>query len=222
MSSEDQLVTLRVMLRQLGVERDALRENNRQLINSYTQARAAYQRARDRADLGDAISTLADGIGRELAATAILGRLYAVGDITAARAVELADEFGVSSSLRPDLWPGPPPQTIGSDPATGPVRPARPARSVRSAQSARPARVTTVYARPAGVQPPSGARSASVFTRGRPAPSAQPGYRYGLIRCGPSPPAPPAILAPLAPPAILAPPALLEPPALLVTHADRK
>ena len=123
-----QLVTLRVMLRQLCAERDALRENGQRLLETYSKTRAAlheaesaYKRVRARAELSDAAHSLTNALGRELAAIEILGRLYVAGDISAARASEVADELGMNASLRYDGWPGPPRLFSTDSPLTFPT-----------------------------------------------------------------------------------------------------
>ena len=110
-----QLVALRVMIRQLTAERDALRTHGKRLATAYSQTHttnaelhASNTRLRERLAASEAARELSDSLGNKIAAAAIISRIYTDGDISAVRAAALADQFGLTAFFRYDGWPGAP------------------------------------------------------------------------------------------------------------------
>lgn len=108
-----QLVALRATVRQLTAERDALRTHGKRLATAYSQTHtinvelhASNTRLRERLAASESARELLDSMGNKIAAAAIISRIYTDGDIPAARATTLADEFGLTAFFRYDGWPG--------------------------------------------------------------------------------------------------------------------
>jgi hypothetical protein len=110
-----QLVALRVMVRQLTAERDALRTHGKRLATAYSQTHttnaelhASNTRLREQLAASEAARELSDSLSNKIAAAAIISRIYTDGDISAVRATALADQFGLTAFFRYDGWPGVP------------------------------------------------------------------------------------------------------------------